>query len=109
MFKQATICALFLGLLSFPCKASSNELFPDYFDEGTNLLDPVVPEHKHIVADNSTVQANTISKNFKENPFMFISGMILMFVLIMVANAGGLSGAGTNIPVMLICFNMDMA
>lgn len=37
-----------------------------------------------------------------------ISGSVLMFVLIMVANMGGLSGAGTNIPIMLICYDMDM-
>ena len=37
-----------------------------------------------------------------------IFGSILMFILILVANMGGLSGAGTNIPIMLICYDMDM-
>ena len=32
-----------------------------------------------------------------------------MGILITLSNAGGLSGAGSNIPIMLICFNMDMA
>jgi len=31
-----------------------------------------------------------------------------MAVLIFVANMGGLSGAGTNIPIMLICYDMNM-
>ena len=37
-----------------------------------------------------------------------IFGSILMFILILVANMGGLSGAGTNIPIMLICYEMSM-
>jgi len=32
-----------------------------------------------------------------------------MILLITLSNAGGLSGAGSNIPIMLICFNMGMA
>ena len=36
-------------------------------------------------------------------------GIILMIVLITLSNAGGLSGAGSNIPLMLIFFNMGMA
>lgn len=32
-----------------------------------------------------------------------------MFILIALSNMGGLSGAGSNIPLMLIFFNMDMA
>ena len=32
-----------------------------------------------------------------------------MGLLIMVSNAGGLSGAGSIIPIMLICFDMDMS
>jgi len=31
-----------------------------------------------------------------------------MFFLIALSNAGGLSGAGSNIPIMLIFFDMDM-
>jgi len=37
-----------------------------------------------------------------------ITGSIMMFLLILVANMGGLSGAGTNIPIMLICYDMNM-
>ena len=37
-----------------------------------------------------------------------IFGTILMFILIFVANMGGLSGAGTNIPIMLLCYKLDM-
>lgn len=39
---------------------------------------------------------------------MFISGLVLMSVLICLSNAAGLSGAGSIIPIMLIFFNMDM-
>jgi len=35
-------------------------------------------------------------------------GIVLMFILIALSNAGGLSGAGSNIPIMLIFFNMTM-
>ena len=35
-------------------------------------------------------------------------GLLLMWVLITLSNAGGLSGAGTNIPIMLIFFGMEM-
>lgn len=36
-------------------------------------------------------------------------GTVLMILLIALSNAGGLSGAGSNIPIMLIFFDMDMA
>ena len=39
---------------------------------------------------------------------MEITGLILMAILIALSNAGGLSGAGSNIPLMLIFFNMNM-
>ena len=39
---------------------------------------------------------------------MEIAGTIIMAVLIALSNAGGLSGAGTNIPIMLIFFDMTM-
>lgn len=39
---------------------------------------------------------------------MEIFGAVLMFVLILVSNMGGLSGAGSNIPIMLICNDMNM-
>ena len=40
---------------------------------------------------------------------MEIIGLVLMFILIALSNAGGLSGAGSNIPLMLIFFNMNMS
>ena len=40
---------------------------------------------------------------------MEIVGLVLMFILIAMSNAGGLSGAGSNIPIMLIFFNFSMA
>jgi len=35
-------------------------------------------------------------------------GLFLMFILVTLSNAGGLSGAGSNIPIMLIFFNLSM-
>ena len=45
---------------------------------------------------------------FRQNFWMEFSGTVLMFVLIALSNAGGLSGGGTNIPIMLIFFEMGM-
>lgn len=45
---------------------------------------------------------------FADKPGKFITGIICMAVLICLSNAGGLSGAGSIIPLMLICFDMDM-
>jgi hypothetical protein len=41
---------------------------------------------------------------FHQNVGMEITGMVLMLFLIALSNAGGLSGAGSNIPLMLIFF-----
>jgi len=35
-------------------------------------------------------------------------GTVLMFLLIGLSNAGGLSGAGSNIPLLLIFYGMEM-
>jgi len=35
-------------------------------------------------------------------------GGVLMFLLIALSNAGGLSGAGSNIPIILIFYSMHM-
>lgn len=48
-----------------------------------------------------------IKKPF-DNPMMETIGTVLMLMLIGLSNAGGLSGAGSNIPIMLIFFDMDM-
>ena len=45
---------------------------------------------------------------FTEKVEMEIAGTIIMAILIALSNAGGLSGAGTNIPIMLIFFDMTM-
>jgi uncharacterized membrane protein YfcA len=36
-------------------------------------------------------------------------GTVLMLILIALSNAGGLSGAGSNIPIMLIFFDLEMS
>ena len=40
---------------------------------------------------------------------MEISGCFLMFLIIVLANAGGLAGAGSNVPLMLYFFNLTMS
>jgi hypothetical protein len=39
---------------------------------------------------------------------MEIAGLIVMFIMIAISNAGGISGAGSNIPVMLIFYKLKM-
>jgi hypothetical protein len=39
---------------------------------------------------------------------MEILGAVIMFIMIALSNAGGLSGAGSNIPIILIFFNLNM-
>mmetsp|Transcript_13471 Transcript_13471/g.22919 ORF Transcript_13471/g.22919 Transcript_13471/m.22919 type:complete len:178 (+) Transcript_13471:310-843(+) len=48
-----------------------------------------------------------MTKPFHDVP-MEIVGIMLMSFMIALGNAGGLSGAGTNIPIMLIFFDMTM-
>ena len=43
-----------------------------------------------------------------DHPVMQIIGCLLMVLLITLSNAGGMSGAGSNIPIMLIFFGMNM-
>jgi uncharacterized membrane protein YfcA len=42
------------------------------------------------------------------NPVIEGVGCVLMWLLIALSNAGGLSGAGSNIPIMLIFFGLEM-
>jgi hypothetical protein len=32
-----------------------------------------------------------------------------MFIVLILSNAGGLAGAGSNLPIMLVFFNLNMA
>lgn len=57
-------------------------------------------------ADDTGVKEH--KRPFTEQVEMEIAGTIIMAILIALSNAGGLSGAGTNIPIMLIFFDMDM-
>ena len=43
-----------------------------------------------------------------QNPTMEIIGLVIMIILMILSTAGGLSGAGSNIPLMLIFFKMPM-
>lgn len=62
---------------------------------------------------SSTTTAPAASEFNKNKINLFttehIIGTILMMILITLSNAGGLSGAGSNIPIMLIFFDMGMA
>lgn len=50
--------------------------------------------------------------NYEQVPFknipMEITGLVIMVILMILSIAGGLSGAGSNIPLMLIFFNLPM-
>jgi hypothetical protein len=37
-----------------------------------------------------------------KNPGIEIVGLIVIFLMILISNAGGISGADTNIPLMLV-------
>ena len=50
----------------------------------------------------------TVYNQFVKAPGMFMIGLIIMFGMICLSNAGGLSGGGSIIPIMLIFFNMSM-
>ena len=57
--------------------------------------------------DQDPIEVTVYKKPF-EDPLMHSVGSVLMFILIALSNAGGLSGAGSNIPIMLIFFKMNM-
>ena len=63
-----------------------------------------------VVADTTPTEPTTPTHKvpFQENPWLEGFGIVLMAFLIALSNAGGLSGAGTNIPIMLIFFGMEM-
>ena len=62
---------------------------------------------------NTTIapsNSNTSDKvPFLENPLLECIGLLIMSLFIALSNAGGLSGAGTNIPIMLLFFDMEMS
>lgn len=62
---------------------------------------PAAPKEEAVVAPKQ-------KKPF-DSPIVESIGCVLMFVLIALSNAGGLSGAGSNIPIMLIFFQLTMA
>ena len=82
--------------------------------QNRNVRDNIIIEIDAVPA-NHVVNTDELSKRKEWNiPFnhhvtLETIGTILMAILIALSNAGGLSGAGSNIPIMLIFFNMDMA
>ena len=68
------------------------------------------------LTENATLTAEQKAKQkyerFHQKPFknvkMEVIGLVIMVVLIALSVAGGLSGGGSNIPLMLIFFGMGM-
>jgi hypothetical protein len=79
--------------------------------EGVEELEEVTEEEPVVVSEegDDTVDVVSDEKLPFENPMMESIGTVLMVILIALSNAGGLSGAGSNIPIMLIFFDMDMS
>ena len=81
-------------------------------EKAEELLDEemVVQENQWGFKDfmNMAISQDKVPFGNKDMIALEIFGSILMFVLILIANMGGLSGAGTNIPIMLICYEMSM-
>ena len=80
--------------------------------EATVESEPVIaPAPEPLAHQETTPSSESAEKGPTlpfENPKMHTIGLILMAFLIALSNAGGLSGAGSNIPIMLIMFNMNM-
>lgn len=55
-----------------------------------------------------TSEPDFTSFTFFEHPVRESVGLVLIFVLVAVSNAAGLSGAGSNIPIMLLLFGLGM-
>jgi uncharacterized membrane protein YfcA len=55
-----------------------------------------------------SIKDKTIPNQFAKAPVLFVIGIVLIFVMICMSNAGGLSGGGSIIPIMLIFFDMSM-
>ena len=80
----------------------------------TESEDAVVEETTNDQTTDDTPVENAdevteVKKTPFQNPLMESIGTILMLILIALSNAGGLSGAGSNIPIMLIFFDLEMS
>jgi uncharacterized membrane protein YfcA len=64
------------------------------------------PAEEEVASTESTEKRHKVPF---QNPVLEGIGCFLMFILIALSNAGGLSGAGSNIPIMLIFFQLDMS
>ena len=95
-----------LSLLSCVAFAASNstDLASNSTDISSNSTDS---SSNSTLTDTTSPPKMKMTKPF-EDPVMHSIGTVLMFFLIALSNAGGLSGAGSNIPIMLIFFTMDM-
>lgn len=64
---------------------------------------------KKVKPENQAGNIRHFRKPFsKDYALMEILGSVIMFVFIFLSNMGGLSGAGSNIPIILIFYSMDM-
>ena len=83
-------------------------------EAATESEDAVVEETTNDQTTDDTQIENAdevteVKKTPFQNPLMESIGTILMLILIALSNAGGLSGAGSNIPIMLIFFDLEMS
>ena len=58
--------------------------------------------------ENETNNSSSYNDPIFKNLDLEIPGTIIMFIMIALSNAGGLSGAGSNIPVILIFYKLTM-
>ena len=120
--------SILFGILSAIALTNAN-IAEDADQEELFLRTPaeIIMEHPEPVTEIATTDSksgsdSTTDKNGQAPPAssaktgkinllttQHIIGTFLMMILITLSNAGGLSGAGSNIPIMLIFFNMGMA
>lgn len=64
-------------------------------------------ESDPVIVDDET-EAGQLDTIMGNSQVMGSIGLLLLFTLVCLSNAGGLSGGGVTIPIMLIFFDMDM-
>lgn len=62
----------------------------------------------NLVVKNAKGPITKFKVPWAQNQVMESIGFVAMIILIGVSNAGGLSGAGSNIPIILLCYGFTM-
>lgn len=107
-----------LALFASNCDANIQKDRGEWLSEKASLFDAMVMSFD---ADSTSLTGGALTEEqkakqkyerFHQKPFqnikMEVIGLIIMIILIALSVAGGLSGGGSNIPIMLIFFNMEM-